>query len=520
MPPDRRRRPILPTPPPDSLLAAAFRAQSEGVFIAEATYVTDGLRIIFVNDSLSAITAYGSAQLVGQTHGRLHANLADLEPLIRWLPNAQPGQPLLGEGYLRRADGRSIYAAWSFDPLCDASGRPTHIIAAYRDITEKRRLQEALVHAQRLDAVGRLAGGVAHDFNNLLAVINGYCEVLTTKLAGQPFGRDEINAIHTAGRQGAALAQQLLVFGRRQALHPQVLNLNRLILDHAAILSRLVGDSGRLELQLCDEPLHVRIDPAQFTQVLLNLVINARDAFREEGVVTLTTSTVTLPIDQHRRQTDLPPGDYVQLRVSDNGTGMDASTQAQLFEPFFTTKPVGKGTGLGLALVYGVIQQSAGQITVQSELHVGASFDILLPRDNAPIDPEAISKPVEPLPITRGSERVLLLEADDVVCKMITGILTADGYRVYAAANATSAIALAKEATQPIELFIAPLADPEAAAVARMLLARRAGTRLLDIGPEDSNHAFTSLPAGQVALLAKPFALSELLKIARHLLDS
>ena len=509
-----------PAPPPLCLLAAALRAQSEGVFIAEIACTTAGLQIIFVNDSLCAITGYGAPQLIGQAHGLLHADHADIDPLVRWLPTAQPGQPLLGEGYLRRADGRTIYAAWSFDPFCGEEGRLTHVVAAYRDTTEKRRLQEALVHAQRLDAVGRLAGGVAHDFNNLLSVINGYCEVLATKLAGHHTGLDEINAIHTAGRQGAALAQQLLVFGRRQALHPQVINLNTLVRDHAAILTRLIGDSGRLELELSEEPLHVRVDPAQFTQVLLNLVINARDALRNHGRITVATESRTLPAEKNRRQTDLHPGNYALLSVRDNGTGMDAATQLQLFEPFFTTKPVGKGTGLGLALVYGVVQQSNGQITVQSELLVGTSFDILLPRDNAPVDASTQAPPIAPLPVTRGSERVLLLEADDVVRKMVAGILTADGYRVYAGATAGEALSLAKEATQPMQLFIAPLADAEAGAVARALIARRAETKLLDVGPAEARHPFSALPSRQISRLPKPFALSELLKAARQLLDT
>lgn len=509
-----------PSSPPLCLLAAALRAQSEGVFIAEITATPSGLVIIFVNDSLCAITGHGANQLVGHAHGLLHADRADLEPLLRWLPSARPGQPLLGEGYLRRADGRTIYAAWSFDPVCGEDGSLTHIVAAYRDTTEKRRLQEALVHAQRLDAVGRLAGGVAHDFNNLLSVINGYCEVLATKFSGQSIGLDEINAIHNAGRQGAALAQQLLVFGRRQALHPQVINLNALVHDHAAILSRLVGDSGKLELELSEEPLHVRVDPAQFTQVLLNLVINARDALRDQGRITVTTASRTVAGEKHRRQTDLPPGDYALLSVRDNGTGMDATTQLQLFEPFFTTKPVGKGTGLGLALVYGVVQQSGGQITVQSELLVGTNFDILLPRDNAPVDATSLTTPVAPLPVTRGSERVLLLEADDVVRKMVAGILTADGYRVYAAATAVEALSLSKDATQPMQLFIAPLGDPQAAPVARALLARRAEIRLLDVGPAGAKNSFSSLSDKQLARLPKPFALSQLLKAARQLLDT
>jgi CheY-like chemotaxis protein len=199
---------------------------------------------------------------------------------------------------------------------------------------------------------------------------------------------------------------------------------------------------------------------------------------------------------------------------------MDASTLAHLFEPFFTTKPSGKGTGLGLALVYGVIQQSAGQITVRSELNQGTTFTILLPRDNAPIDAVPTAQTIETLPTTRGSERVLLIEPDDLVRKMVAGILTADGYHVYAAANATEALGLAKEATEPIQLLIAALAESDTAAVARTLLARRATTRLLDIGSTEKKHTLKSIPALQIARLQKPFALSELLNVARQLLDS
>ncbi len=509
------------TPPPDSLLAAAFRAQSEGVFIAKAAATSAGLTILFVNESLCAVTGYGEKQLVGQAHGLLHPDPATLEPLIRWLPDAQCGQTLLGEGYLRCADGRSIYAAWSFDPVCGPDGRPTHIIGAYRNITEKRRLQESLVHSQRLDAIGRLAGGVAHDFNNLLSVINGYCEVLSLKLgAHQSLVQSEVDAILTAGRQGAALAQQLLVFGRRQTLNLQIVNLNTLILEHATILGRLVGTAGRFELELCADPVMVRIDSAQFTQVLLNLVLNARDALREGGIITLATARIKLPSEKNHPQIDLPAGDYVQLSVRDNGTGMDAATQLQLFEPFFTTKPVEKGTGLGLALVYGIVQQSGGQITVQSELLVGTSFNIFLPRDASnPPFPAPVKTAKSPAP-KRGHEHVLLLESDDVVRKMIAGMLAADGYRVTAPCTEAETHAFIKENELLPPLLIASLAESPAAAIAHALLARDPATRLLDIGPAVPKHAFRKLAANRLVLLPKPFALSELVKAARQLLDA
>ncbi len=364
---------------PIALLAGALRAQSEGVFIAERKCGPQGMKIVFANDSFCAMTGYSSIELVNRAHGFLHVERVDVERLRHWLPKAQPGQPLVGEGYLLRADHSSISAAWSFDPLCDTRGRITHIVATYRDQTEKRRLQEALVHAQRLDAVGRLAGGVAHDFNNLLSVINGYCEMLAAHVAANPQAMREVAEIHHAGRKAAALTSQLLAFSRRQPLNSRVINLNELVTSNAEIMRRLLGDAGQIDLELAPDLLNVRTDPAQFQQVILNLVLNARDALRDRGRIVITTAVRDVRSGLNRRQTDTPPGRYVSITVADNGTGMDADTQKHLFEPFFTTKPEGKGTGLGLALVYGVVQQSGGFISVRSALLVGSTFEILLP---------------------------------------------------------------------------------------------------------------------------------------------
>ncbi len=502
---------------PVALLAAALRAQSEGVFIARAKLGADGLQIIFVNDSLCAITGHSALQLVGAGHGMLHAEPTALEQIGRWLPTAQPGQSLVGEGFLQHADGRTLHTAWTFDPLADARGRITHIVGAYRDTTEKRRLQEALVHAQRLDAVGRLAGDVAHDFNNVLSIINGYCEVLATQLAAQPEMMKGVNEIHRAALQGTTLAQQLLVFGRRQSLNPRVLDLNILLHDHASILNRLLGDAGHLEVELAEDPLYVRVDPAQLTQVIINLVLNARDALREKGRVVIASTRREVKPRQNRRQGDMPPGKYAAITVSDNGTGMDTGTQLHLFEPFFTTKPPGKGTGLGLALVYGVVQQSGGYISARSELLVGTTFEILLPAVAAPAEAPLPMATVSPLPVTRGSECILLYEDDDVVRKMLAGILTADGYRVYAAKTAAEALTLAVNATRPVQLLIA---SGDRAKLAQTLRAKQPELRLLDIGQEETKHPFARHQPDHVTRLPKPFALGDLLKAARKLLDT
>ncbi|MDE3083585.1 MAG: PAS domain S-box protein, partial [Verrucomicrobiota bacterium] len=222
--------------PSDALLAAALRGLGEGVFIAEPKSQRNGLRMLFVNDHLSAMMGYSLSELVNRGHAFLHADEASIVRQRRWLKKLAPGCPFSGEGYLVGKSGANIYASWNFTPLFDARGRPTHVVAAYRDITAKRRLQETLVHSQRLDAVGRLAGGVAHDFNNLLSVINGYCEILAARLPAADPARREIHEIHQAGQKAAILVRQLLAFSRRQKLNPQVINLNSIVRDHAEIL--------------------------------------------------------------------------------------------------------------------------------------------------------------------------------------------------------------------------------------------------------------------------------------------
>jgi len=497
------------------LLAAAFRSQSAGVFIAERT--TKGqLRVVFANDSFCALTGHAMPDLLERDYRLLHVDRSELQRVYAWLPTAKAGEALTGEGFIVRADGSTVLAAWSFDPLCNRNGRVTHVIATYRDQTEKRRLQEALVHSQRLDAVGRLAGGVAHDFNNLVAVINGYCEILAAHVAGNPQAMREVAEIHNAGRKAAALTQQLLAFSRRQPLNACVLNLNELIRDNVDILGRLIGDAGRLELELAEDLANVRTDATQFQQVLLNLVINARDALRDRGRITVSTANRDIPAALNRRPSDPPPGRYVALTVADNGTGMDTDTMKHLFEPFFTTKPEGKGTGLGLALVYGVVQQSGGTIGVTSELLVGSKFEVLLPAVDGPIETVPTAAPV--LPSLKGNEAVWIVEPDEVVRKMIAGMLTADGYRVTALASAQEA-PTKPAALRAVQLLIGTMRG-EGEALARKILAQRRDLRVLAVGEYGTDLALTWIESSRQAGLHKPYALSELLRASRKLLDA
>lgn len=501
---------------PAALLAAALRAQSEGVFIAERGRSPHGLKIVFVNASFCEMTGHVAGNLVGRPHGLLHTDRGELVRLRSWLKTARRGEPLVGDGFLVRCDGSLISAAWSFNPLLGARGRVTHIVATYRDQTEKRRLHEALVHAQRLDAVGRLAGGVAHDFNNLLSVINGYCEMLAAHVSANPQAMREVAEIHHAGRKAAALTQQLLAFSRRQPLNSRVINLNTLAHENAGIVRRLLGQAGELQLELTRDLANVRTDPARFQQVLLNLVLNARDALQAHGRIVVRTANRVVAPGEGRRAPEIAPGRYVTLTVSDNGTGMDAETQKHLFEPFFTTKPEGKGTGLGLALVYGVVQQSGGFITVKSELRVGSTFEILLPAVLDPLD--APPEPITPLPSLRGTETVVLIEEDEVVRKMVAGILTADGYRVMAA-KSFAEWTRGKRPTGSVHLLIGSLSGDGGKAVRRLLKNNR-GLRVLCTNEREFKLPVGWLPAERQCCIRKPFALSELLRAARKLLDA
>ncbi len=452
-----------------------------------------------MNDVFAAMTGYPAAALRGRRHGFLHGEKTDAKKIMEWQKGARPAEPLAGEGFLRRKDGTAIYAALNFSVIPAARGQPAHVVAVYRDTTEKRRLQEALVHAQRLDAVGRLAGGVAHDFNNLLSVINGYSQILASQLADRPQVAKGIEVIYRAGQKAAVLTRQLLAFGRREPLKTRVVDLNEFVRSNADIFARLLDDRGQLELALAEKVGRVRVNPAQFQQVLLNLILNARDALRKDGRVVIRTARREVSSGLNRRATDAPPGHYVGLAISDNGVGMDESTQRQIFEPYFTTKPESEGTGLGLSLAYGVVQQSGGFITVRSKLGVGSAFEILLPESTEPASAAERTALIEPLPATQGHESVLLVEEDDVVRKMVTGILTADGYQVVAVKTPAAA-----RRGDPVAAQAGPAVGRRAHRrwhQAGPYLAGR-GTRLAGPGHHDEEQSgFAALAAGQPARL-------------------
>ena len=512
----KKPRPRAPARPSDRLLAAALATLGEGVIIADSRWQRGGFPVAFVNTSICTMTGWSSEELRGRNHSQIHADHRHLSDLRRWRTKATPGRTFTGEGYLTRRDGTRLYTTWTFSLVADSRGRSTYVAITYRDMTAKRRLQEALIHSQRLEAVNRLAGGVAHDFNNLLSVINGYCEILGSKPTLRREAGREIGEIHRAGLQAAGLVRQLLAFSRRQTMDPKVVSLNQLVRDNAGIFAKLLGPGKSIALQLDATTDHVLVDHSQIQQVLLNLTLNARDALAPGGRVTISTANRDVDARFHSRIGDTPPGRYLQLCVQDNGRGMDEETQAHLFEPFFTTKETGKGTGLGLALVYGVVQQSGGYISVRSAIGTGSTFEILLPEVSEPVAPRTDS--LGPLPSTRGRETILMTEADPVVGKMVAGILTTDGYTVLAANTPAKALQLARRHQKPIDLFIGNVQHTEANKLARALHAAHPHLRI--VATDSTPGApLAWLARESQAALAKPYALSTLLHTVRALLD-
>lgn len=518
----RQSGPVTVKPAAPAQLVAALEALGEGVCLAERHARGARLRVVYVNPALGAMTGYTPAEVIGRPQCSLHINAADRDRLNRWLRAARPRTTIGGEGHLARKDGSTVLTAWTFSPVPGKDGAVTHVVSTYRDITAKSGRQESLGQVQRLEAMGRFAGSVAHDFNNLISVINGYCEMLAGRLEGMPEALHELMEIRNAGQKAATLTRQLLVLGRRQPMEPRNLSLNQLLRENAPILGRLIGEAGRLELELADNLGVVRIDPGQFQQVLFNLVFNARDALRNNGRITLGTARRVIRTGPEGDEPAPPAGNYVALTVADNGTGMDTETQKHMFEPFFTTKPEGEGSGLGLALVYGVVQQSGGFISAKSELLVGTTFEILLPE--LPAEPEAAppatASSIPPIPVTRGHESVLLVEPDIVLRKMVAGILTTDGYRVTDAANATEAMPHIRGRKPPVQLLIINL-DGAGRRLAQALGKSAPDLRVLDICNQGARHgAIKALPAAHQQSLPKPFALSQLLRAARQLLDA
>jgi two-component system cell cycle sensor histidine kinase/response regulator CckA len=404
----------------------------------------------------------------------------------------------------------------------DADGKPLRLLGINMDIDERKSLEDQLRQAQKLEAIGQLAGGVAHDFNNVLTVILGFSELLLDRLSPDDPARADLLEIKKAGARAAGLTRQLLAFSRKQILQPKVLDVNALIAGMQPMLRQLIVEHVDLTISLTPRAAMIKMDPTQLEQILVNLAVNAADAMPRGGKLTIETTNVTL--DEHYQQRHLPvtPGDYVMLAVGDTGVGMDEATSRRIFEPFFTTKDIGKGTGLGLATVYGIVKQSGGDIRVDSEPGKGTTFTIHLPQVSAGA-PDLMKRSSSPDDAARGSETVLLVEDDEGVRLLARVTLEHSGYRVLQAGNPREAAQLASEFAGPIHLLLSDIIMPESEGPLlfdRLITVRPALRVLYMSGYANEAILRHVLLVEGTPFLQKPFTPQALTRRVRDVLDA
>lgn len=435
-----------------------FRGLLENVHLAAVMLDVRGI-ITFCNDYLLTTTGWTLGEVIGHPVTEFivpEYQLQVTELIESILQTGQKHAHL--ENAILTKDGKRRWIQWSSAVLHTPAGQINGFASLGVDVTEHRALQEQYLQSQKLESIGRLAGGVAHDFNNLLTVINGYSDILLSLMHQRDPLRPQIEQIRKAGERAAGLTQQLLAFSRKQVTQPRPLDLNTVVADSEAMFRRLLGEDIELATNLSPSLGQAMADPSQIHQVLMNLLVNARDAMPDGGKLVIETANVELDHSSNAGHSDVAPGPYVLLAVTDTGIGMDEETRSLIFEPFFTTKGKGKGTGLGLSTVYGIVRQNQGWIWVDSESGKGSTFKIYLPRmDVGPPAGEAVESAPTML---RGSETVLIVEDQDDVRRLATTVLRSQGYRVLEAANGSDALALAGRHLESIHLVLSDVVLP------------------------------------------------------------
>jgi PAS domain S-box-containing protein len=504
----------------DALREAEGRYRSLVDLCPDALFVESGGRIVFANAAaLRLVAASGAEALHGKGLADLVAPEARREAEARLHALCEGKELPRAEQRFRRLDGVTVQVEVAAAPFTH-EGSPAALLLA-RDVTTQRSLEEQLRQSQKLEAVGQLAGGVAHDFNNLLTVILGYCQLLRAEIRpSHPF-REELEEIHRAAESAARLTGQLLAFSRRHVVQPRLVDINEALAGLDKMLRRLLREDIELRTVLAPGLPPVRVDPGYLEQIVMNLVVNARDAMEDGGRLTLETADAELDDVYAATHEGVRPGRYVMMAVSDTGCGMTPETRRRIFEPFFTTKGPGRGTGLGLSTVYGIVRQSGGHVWLYSEVGRGTTFKVYLPA--AGLAGEGARAPLVSETVAGGSETILLVEDEDAVRKLAAHALRARGYDVIETRDGEEALRVAARHEGTIALVISDVVMPRLGGpdlVARLSGSRRDLRVLFMSGYTDNAMLHREGPNGGVALLGKPFTLDALVRKVREILDA
>ena len=442
---------------PDETLRKLWRSVEQ---MADALIIMDRSGVMeYVNPAFEALTGYSRDEAIGQSFEILRSEQYADEPYQEMWSTVRAGNVFRGIVTNRKKNGETLIIEKALTPLRDSAGEITHFISTGRDITERRKLESDLQQAHKMDAIGRLAGGVAHDFNNLLLVISAYAELMLDSLGEADPLRRNVAEIMGASRRAADLTRQLLAFGRKQMQSLQILDLNTVIGEITGMLPRLIGEDIELEFAPGKDLGKVKADPTQIEQIVMNLAANARDAMPGGGRLTVETTRVRVEESYVQRHAIVPPGDYVLLTVTDSGQGIAPEHLAHIFEPFYTTKEAGKGTGLGLATVYGIVKQNGGFVWVYSEPGLGTTFKVYLPQVQGPNFEVRIAKLDEGS--ARGCETLLLVEDETSVRLASSQFLTRSGYSVLEASNGEEALRVSRAHAGRIDLMITDVVMPK-----------------------------------------------------------
>jgi len=481
-------------------------------------------RFVLVNQATADVYGTTVESLVGKTDADFNPNVEevahflrdDREVMLSGRPKLIAEEPVTNPSSQETRWFQTIKV-----PLRVREDGSSTLLGVATEITERKRLEEQLMQSQKMEAVGQLAGGVAHDFNNILTAIVGYSDLLAAELSGSPRHLDDLEEIRKAARRAAALTRQLLAFSRKQVLEPRVIDVNDVVLNLDKMLRSLISENIELKTSLAPKLDAARADPNQLEQVIMNLAINARDAMPDGGTLTIETGNATLDHAYAAQHVSVIPGDYVMLAVTDTGCGMDQQTQARIFEPFFTTKPAGRGTGLGLSTVYGIVKQSGGNIWLYSEPGQGTTFKVYLPAIQAL--PEDIGKPAPVEAVRHGGGTVLVVEDDEQLRRLTHRALATQGYTVLEADRGSTALDVARRHKGAIDLLLTDVIMPDTNGrkLADTLRPARPGLRVLYMsGYPDGAIANHGMLEPGVAYLAKPFTTEAVVRKVREVLEA